>query len=164
LAYQLVLVGTPGVEPSRRVEFPIAKDATTYESEKGKKQEGMRPDANSAIDGLKPYKGGNDALWRIHELDNIDKHRRIFSSGHDYLFMADWLPGGGAPYWAKDSERHFGGLSSCQFPLFRNVSILNVAHVAKGLVSRDCLNESSLEPENPRLIVQPRTPMKNDLL
>ena len=40
LAYQLVIVGTPGREPSRQVEFPIAKDLATYNSTKAKKLEG----------------------------------------------------------------------------------------------------------------------------
>jgi hypothetical protein len=77
LAYQLVIVGSGG-EPTRRVEFPIAKDLATYESEKARKVEGMRERAIKQIDNLKPYKAGNQLLWRIHELDNIDKHRTLF--------------------------------------------------------------------------------------
>src|SRR5262249_8620499 len=34
-----------------------------------------------------------DALWRIHELDNIDKHRTLFTLGYDFLFTAGWFPG-----------------------------------------------------------------------
>src|ERR1700722_9918330 len=49
LAYQLAVVGTPNVEPTRRIEFPIAKDAATYESTKAGKVEGMRPEAVKAI-------------------------------------------------------------------------------------------------------------------
>jgi hypothetical protein len=37
LAYQLAMVGSTGKEPTRFVEFPIAKDSTTYESSKAKK-------------------------------------------------------------------------------------------------------------------------------
>src|SRR6266446_6368717 len=51
LAYQLVIVGS-GREPSRRVEFPIAKDFATYEAEKVRKVEGMRPLAIKHIDNL----------------------------------------------------------------------------------------------------------------
>jgi hypothetical protein len=29
----------------------------------------------------KPYKGGNDLLWIIHELNNIDKHRLLLLTG-----------------------------------------------------------------------------------
>jgi hypothetical protein len=90
LAFQLAIVGS-GKLPSRRVEFPIAKDRDTYEAEKPRKVEGIRPEAIKAIDDLKPYKGGNDALWRIHELDNIDKHRFVFVIAEDALFEAPWF-------------------------------------------------------------------------
>jgi hypothetical protein len=94
LAYQLAVAGTPGKEPSRRVEFPIAKDAATYEAEKARKVEGIRPETVKVIDALQPYKGGchGDALWRIHELDNIDKHRAHFRVGYEYLLFSDWMP------------------------------------------------------------------------
>jgi hypothetical protein len=110
LAYQLAVVGTPSVEPSRRIEFPIAKDATTYESEKAKKVQGMRPEAIEAIDRLQPYKGGcnGDILWRLHELDNINKHRTHFTVAHDYLLFADWIPG---DYCVRTaSTPHFSGI------------------------------------------------------
>ena len=42
LSCQLVWVGS-GEEPSRRVEFPIAKDAATYEREKARKVEACVP-------------------------------------------------------------------------------------------------------------------------
>jgi hypothetical protein len=106
LAYQLVIVGS-GKEPSRRVEFPIAKDFATYAAEKVRKVEGMRPLAIQAIDNVKPYKGGNEPLWRIHELDNIDKHRTLFSVAHDYLFFGDWFDG---DYWFKTDTPHFAGV------------------------------------------------------
>jgi hypothetical protein len=112
LAHQLVLVGSPGKEPTRRIEFPIAKDFATYEKDKRAKVEGMRQDAIAAIDALKPYKGGNDDLWRIHELDNIDKHRGLFTIGRDYLFTADWMPDdtGWQTYLMRASDPHFAGL------------------------------------------------------
>lgn len=91
LAYQLAIAGS-NATPSRRVEFPIAKDAKTYETEKAGKVKGISPAAIEAIDKLKPYKGGNDILWRIHELDNIDKHRFIFTIGNDALYISPWHP------------------------------------------------------------------------
>jgi hypothetical protein len=110
LACQLVWVGS-GEEPSRRIEFPIAKDAATYEREKARKVEGMCPNAVKAIDALKPYKGGNDALWRIHELDNIDKHRTLFTYANDCFLYADWMSEyGSGPYNIKASSPHFGGI------------------------------------------------------
>ena len=111
LAYQLVLVGTNDVLPKnpRSIQFPIVKDFATYEAEKVRRVGGMRDGAKRAIDDAKPYKGGNDNLWRIHELSNIDKHRTLFSVAHDYLYLADWLPGV-APYWHKDKEPTFAGV------------------------------------------------------
>jgi hypothetical protein len=111
LAYQLVRFGS-GKEPSRRVEFPIAKDKAAYESDSPRKVEGMRPEAIEAIDRLKPYKGGNETLWRIHELDNIDKHRSLFTVAHDYLFSADWLPpvAPDRTFLMRASEPHFSGV------------------------------------------------------
>ena len=95
LVYQLAVVGTPRTEPNRKVGFPIAKDLKTYEFVKVKKVQGMRPDAIKAIDALQPYKGGcnGDTLWRIHDLDNSNKHRTHFTVAHDYLLSADWMPG-----------------------------------------------------------------------
>lgn len=109
LAHQLVIVGS-GKEPSRRVEFPIAKDAATYEAEKSRKVDGMQDLAVKHIDNLKPYKGGNQFLWRIHELDNIDKHRTLFTVAKDYLLADDWMPAIGTPYWLKTGDPHFAGV------------------------------------------------------
>ena len=108
LAYQLAIVGSPGAEPGRQVEFPIAKDLATYESDKPRKVKGMRPEAVRAIDLLKPYHGGTEAFWRIHELNNIDKHRMLFSIGRDVLLDADWI--GEHPYRLKRGDPPFIGV------------------------------------------------------
>jgi len=93
LAYHLVMAETDGT-PSRRAAFPIAKDRATYESDKAGKVEGVRPEAIEVIDGFRPYNGGSDVLWRIHELDNIDKHRYVFTVGGHAIYIADWWEGG----------------------------------------------------------------------
>ncbi|MGN6558504.1 MAG: hypothetical protein ACTHLH_10915 [Solirubrobacterales bacterium] len=45
------------------------------------KLQGAHPDAVKAIEGIQPYNRGSafaeDPLWVIHELDRIDKHRRL---------------------------------------------------------------------------------------
>lgn len=63
--------------------FPIPKDFPTYEAERGNKVNRLRPEAIAEIDALKPYKGGNEVLWKIHELDIIDKHKVILSIADD---------------------------------------------------------------------------------
>jgi hypothetical protein len=44
----------------------------------------MEKVAIHAIDATKPYKGGNDALWRLNRLNNIDKHRLLITAGGRY--------------------------------------------------------------------------------
>src|SRR5215210_7016679 len=49
---------------------------------------GMDPDAQTVIEGLQPYKRGNaytdDPLWRLHELNRIDKHRLLHVVGASF--------------------------------------------------------------------------------
>ncbi len=97
-----------GEPPSRRVEFPVAKDAITYERDKPSKVEGICPKAIKAIDAFKPYKGGNNLLWKIHELNNIDKYRSLFTVDTDCVMLDDWLPPFG--YLLKAGDPTFFGV------------------------------------------------------
>jgi hypothetical protein len=81
LAYHLVVIGTGGNGPFRHTYFPISDDGTKYKNEKPAKVKGMRQEAIQAIDALKPHRGGNDLLWRIHKLNNVDKHRLVLTTG-----------------------------------------------------------------------------------
>jgi hypothetical protein len=84
LAYQLVLSGTGKPGPFRYVSFPIFDSPDEYETKKSRRIKGMRPGAVKAIDAVKPYKGGNDLLWRLDHLNRIDKHRLLLTVGaHD---------------------------------------------------------------------------------
>ncbi len=71
--------------------FPISKDNTSYEFRRAAIVNRVRPEVIEALDKLKPYKGGNDPLWRVHELNRIDKHRALFTFAHDFVLYADWL-------------------------------------------------------------------------
>src|SRR5690348_14426617 len=70
----------------------------------------MQPRAVEAIDRLKPYHGGTEAFWRIHEVDNIDKHRDLFKTGTDWLVEADWVPTSNRRYFLKTGDPHFSGI------------------------------------------------------
>src|SRR4051812_2662692 len=116
LAQQLVAVGMAcaPIRPllpveMRQIEFPIAETLEKYEAEKARKIKGMLPEAVEAIDRLKPYKGGNDVLWRIHELDIIDKHRALFTLAHNFLFTGDWFAGA---YLLKAENPQFAGVEA----------------------------------------------------
>jgi len=86
LAWQLVLAN--GATPrtgGNGTSFPIFETAAKYKSDSPRKIQGMSPGAISILDALQPYQGGNDILWKLHELNNIDKHRLLlvaaFGSG-----------------------------------------------------------------------------------
>jgi hypothetical protein len=83
LACGLVRVATKA-EPSKYVGFPISDSMPTSREEKAafaRQVKGMRKEAIDAIKAIKPYKGGDDTLWRLHRLNIIDKHRLLMAAG-----------------------------------------------------------------------------------
>lgn len=88
LVHQLHEVAGTGTPPKDR-GFPIADDAHGYESQRGTKMKGLPQAVVQAIDAIKPYKTGDPsntgsislALWRLHQLNNIDKHRALLTCG-----------------------------------------------------------------------------------
>jgi hypothetical protein len=79
LAQQFYFVGSSTDVVSPDISFPIFEDAARYNPGIGGKVKGMRQDAIDFIGATKPYRGGNDALWRIHKLNVIDKHRLVLA-------------------------------------------------------------------------------------
>jgi hypothetical protein len=75
LAYQLVIAS--GNQPDRRTAFPIFETVEEYETNSPRKIKLMSQTAQNAIRMTKPYKGGNDLLWRLDKLHAIDKHRLL---------------------------------------------------------------------------------------
>ncbi len=82
LAYQLVLAGTNDNPPNANwIYFPIQDDAAKYEAKKLGKIQGARQTTIDAIDAIKPYRSGNDLLWMLYRLNNVEKHRLLFTVG-----------------------------------------------------------------------------------
>lgn len=82
LAYQLVCRDTGDNPPNVNwIYFPIADDAATYHAKKQGKMAGAQAPTFAAIDAIAPYKGGNDLLWRLYRLNNIEKHRLLLTVG-----------------------------------------------------------------------------------
>jgi hypothetical protein len=89
LAWHLVEIGCAkqGIVLSRteqkQIGFPIidTDSPTEYEASRKRKIKGVTQAAIDAIDATKPYKGGNDLLWKLHQLNNIDKHRLLIAVG-----------------------------------------------------------------------------------
>lgn len=66
------------------IEFPIFKDRDRFEGDKDRKLRGVPADAKTFIAGLQPFQAGPEnaqshPLWRIHELDRMDKHRVVLT-------------------------------------------------------------------------------------
>jgi hypothetical protein len=83
LAWQLVEAS--GSPPGKGTAFPIF-DHAVLGSEKeiakfvARKVKGMKEPMRDAISGLHPYKGGNDYLWAIHDINITDKHSLLVTS------------------------------------------------------------------------------------
>ena len=84
LAYELFIKETKGKLSGKHIYFPIEKNLETYQKEKGRKTKGISTADIEHIDDSKPYKGGNDILWQIAELNNIDKHRLLITVGSSF--------------------------------------------------------------------------------
>jgi hypothetical protein len=112
LAYQLVLIGTGQPGPFLHVYFPISDDAAKYRAESPGRVKGMRQDAIDAINAVNPYKGGNDTLWRLHKLNNVDKHRLLITVGSSFgsVNIAPVIQRESEREWSKDPtfREHIG--------------------------------------------------------
>jgi hypothetical protein len=73
-----------GGRPSRGTYFPIADSWKEFEAAGHKKVQGASKNAVELIRQIRPYKGGNNTLWRLHRLDIADKHRLLITVGSSY--------------------------------------------------------------------------------
>lgn len=106
------LVEANEVTPTRQDSFPIHDTAQKFEAGGVPQVEGrISKDAIDVLRAIKPYKGGNDALWRLHRLDIADKHRTLYVVGSAFESMAlpmpifDWPPEA-----VEEMKRMEGGL------------------------------------------------------
>jgi hypothetical protein len=80
LLWQLVEVA--GNTPGSVNAFPICESLSEYQSPRtDRKVQGIAQVAKKAIDATKPYRGGDDTLWKLHRLNNVDKHRLLITVG-----------------------------------------------------------------------------------
>jgi hypothetical protein len=64
------------------IHFPFAGSRQDFEAAlQGKKVKGIDAVAVDVIRRFQPYKGGNDFLWALNQLDNLDKHRDLVPVG-----------------------------------------------------------------------------------
>jgi hypothetical protein len=99
--------------------FPICNSATEYQKPKtSRKVQGIHPDAEKIIDSLKPYAGGNDELWAIHELDIIDKHRLLIVAA---AAMSGIFAGHVVRNWIAEATRWSPGM---RYPVLKEADIV----------------------------------------
>jgi hypothetical protein len=128
LVNQLVLAN--GAAVSKGTAFPIWDSEPKYKSGRPGVAKGVGKAALDALYRLKPYKGGNDALWRLHRLDIVDKHRLLVAVGAAHRNII--LP---FPDMGQDMSQNPSLVltpDDRQFPLKDNAEIFRVAKAARG--------------------------------
>jgi hypothetical protein len=78
---------------THEIYFPIATNAAefargNYKGSKFVKQ--LSRAAREAFEAARPYKGGNNAIWALHEFDILRKHKRLLTMGQAPLRMSIW--------------------------------------------------------------------------
>lgn len=87
------LVEANGKTPTKSDGFPINESAKAFETGGVAKVKGrISKDAVKVLRAVKPYKGGNDALWRLHHLDIADKHRVLLLVGSAFRSVSPPVP------------------------------------------------------------------------
>jgi hypothetical protein len=64
------------------IYFPVAKSAADFNSGKYRGVRFIKQlscTARTLIESTKPYQGGNEALWALHQFDVMRKHKRLLS-------------------------------------------------------------------------------------
>jgi hypothetical protein len=104
LACQLAVAngGTIG-----RQSFPIFETAAKYKGMKPTQVEGISPAAISLFETVQPYQSGYEAIWKLHDLDNTDKHRLLVVAAFDVVGIL-WSLGKRWPYDAIRPEDVLG--------------------------------------------------------
>jgi hypothetical protein len=78
------------------IEFPIYISEGKFNRTGAAKIKKLATPAQDEIKSLQPYKAGDNArfqhLWALHQLDIIDKHRRISIMGGRYSLPANFKP------------------------------------------------------------------------
>jgi hypothetical protein len=86
LDYLIVqLLDVEGKKPNTKTGFPVYDSIEKYEADPfGKIKLIRRKESINAITATKPYKGGNDALWKLHQLNIRDKHHMLIVAGMSF--------------------------------------------------------------------------------
>jgi hypothetical protein len=81
LMVEVVKFCDPGRASYNHVHFVIRESKDEFEKALPGNIKGASADARQIIEDLKPYKGGNEAFYILHQLDITDKHKAIIPVG-----------------------------------------------------------------------------------
>lgn len=75
------LIEANNKRPTENDAFPVSRSQRAFE-DNGIPNMARRisKEAVEVVEGLKPYRGGNPALWMLHRLDIVDKHRTLITT------------------------------------------------------------------------------------
>lgn len=95
LAWQLVVANgqMPKSGPGG-TQFPIYEPKPGAKTPQGVVQ-GISAEAQKVIDRMKPYKGGNNDLWMLQQLDITDKHKLLIVTAFALSGVMPTFPGAG---------------------------------------------------------------------
>lgn len=64
-----------------RAYFPIRDEATVWAERISKLEGDLPPEVLTLFGWFQPYKGGNDTLWALNHLANVNKHAKLIPVG-----------------------------------------------------------------------------------
>jgi hypothetical protein len=79
------LIRANGEQITNDSAFPFSKSREGFESGRAIKIKGAATDVDRIVQEIKPYPGGNDALFKLHHASNSEKHRLPTLVGTAYL-------------------------------------------------------------------------------
>ena len=111
------------------VHFVIRETKDEFEKALPRNTKGANPATRKLIEELKPYKGGDEAFWRLHQLDILDKHKALIPVGSAFqAFGITMDPKKSFPdaAWLKDAP----AMTSFCRPAERQFPLKDGAHIA----------------------------------
>lgn len=73
--------GTTSQSKLKKTYFPIGSTKEIFDDKLPRDLNGASAHARRMVKRLKPYKGGTEAFWRLHQLDILDKHTLLIPVG-----------------------------------------------------------------------------------
>jgi hypothetical protein len=73
------------------MRLSFSRDATNFENNLMGRTKQLPEEIRALFRTLKPYRGGNNALWALNEIDNADKHALLGIGSGAFIFGASFL-------------------------------------------------------------------------